>query len=152
MPYMDTVIHEIQRYIDLIPNTLSLSVTQNIQFRGYHIPKGTEILPSLTSVLYDEKEFPNPEKFDPGHFLDASGNFKKSDYFMPFSTGKRACVGEGLALMELVLILTTILQHFTLKPLVDPKAIDPTPVDNGFISVPPSYEISCALFPFKENN
>jgi hypothetical protein len=56
--------------------------------------QGTNIVTSLTSVLYDEKAFPNPEKFDPNHFLDASGNFKKSDYFMPFSAGKHALVSS----------------------------------------------------------
>ncbi|XP_020007859.1 cytochrome P450 2C21-like isoform X1 [Castor canadensis] len=141
MPYTDAVIHEIQRYIDLIPNNLPHVVMKDIQFREYFIPKGTNIVTSLTSVLYDEKAFPNPEKFDPNHFLDASGNFKKSDYFMPFSAGKRVCAGEGLARMELFLVLTKILQHFTLKPLVDPKKIDTTPILTGFGSLPPFYEL-----------
>ncbi|XP_011855240.1 PREDICTED: cytochrome P450 2C3-like isoform X2 [Mandrillus leucophaeus] len=141
MPYTDAVVHEIQRYIDLIPTSLPHAVTQDIWFREYLIPKGTTILTDLTSVLYDDKEFPNPEKFDPGHFLDESGNFKKSDYFMAFSAGKRICAGEGLARMELFLILTTILQNFTLKPLVDPKDIDTTPVHKGFGTVPPFYEL-----------
>ncbi|XP_017352857.1 cytochrome P450 2C19 [Cebus imitator] len=141
MPYTDAVVHEVQRYIDLIPTNLPHAVTSDVQFRNYLIPKGTTILTSLTSVLHDNKEFPNPENFDPHHFLDEGGNFKKSNYFMPFSTGKRICAGEGLARMELFLFLTSILQSFNLKPLVDPKDLDTTPVVNGFASVPPFYQL-----------
>ncbi|XP_058399565.1 cytochrome P450 2C26 isoform X2 [Diceros bicornis minor] len=141
MPYMDAMIHEVQRYIDLVPTNLPHAVTCDVKFRNYLIPKGTTILTSLTSVLHDDKEFPKPEVFDPGHFLDERGNFKKSDHFMAFSAGKRICVGEGLARMELFLFLTTILQKFTLKSVVDPKDIDTTPIASGFVHVPPSYQL-----------
>ncbi|XP_030665094.1 cytochrome P450 2C9 isoform X3 [Nomascus leucogenys] len=141
MPYTDAVVHEVQRYIDLLPTSLPHAVTCDIKFRNYLIPKGTTILISLTSVLHDNKEFRNPEMFDPRHFLDEGGNFKKSNYFMPFSAGKRICVGEALARMELFLFLTSILQNFNLKSLVDPKNLDTTPVVNGFASVPPFYQL-----------
>ena len=60
-----------------------------IAFSAVYYLQGTTVLTPLSSVLHDSKEFPNPEMFDPGHFLDANGNFKKSDYFMPFSAGNR---------------------------------------------------------------
>uniref|UniRef100_A0A8D1SDB0 unspecific monooxygenase n=1 Tax=Sus scrofa TaxID=9823 RepID=A0A8D1SDB0_PIG len=131
MPYIDAVVHEIQRYIDLVPNGLLSSFSS----------QGTTVLTSLTSVLRDDQEFPNPEVFDPGHFLDESGNFKESDYFMPFSTGKQICMGEGLARMELFLFLTSILQKFTLESVVDLKDIDTTPISRGLSHVPPSYQL-----------
>ncbi|XP_036048489.1 cytochrome P450 2C26-like isoform X2 [Onychomys torridus] len=141
MPYTDAMIHEVQRFIDLVPTNLLHAMTCDTKFRNYLIPKGTRVITSLSSVLHDSKEFPNPEVFDPGHFLDKNGNFKKSDYFMPFSAGKRICVGEGLARMELFLFLTTILQTFNLKSLHHTKDINITPVANGLTSVPPPYKI-----------
>ncbi|NXH14223.1 CP2H1 protein, partial [Bucco capensis] len=142
MPYTDAVVHEIQRFIDFLPINVPHAVLKDTKFRDYVIPKDTMIFPMLTPLLHDSKEFPNPEKFDPGHFLNANGTFKKSDYFMPFSAGKRVCAGEGLARLELFIFLTAILQNFTLKSAVDPKDVDLSPLIGLLAHIPRSYDIS----------
>ncbi|XP_036907170.1 cytochrome P450 2E1 [Sturnira hondurensis] len=97
MPYTDTVVHETQCFIHLLPSNLSHEATWDTVFRGYVIPKGTGVIPTLDSLLSDNQEFPYPEKFKPEHFLDENKKFEYSDYLKAFSTGKQVCVGEGLA-------------------------------------------------------
>ncbi|XP_040210991.1 cytochrome P450 2C3-like [Rana temporaria] len=115
LPYTNAVIHEIQRVLDLAPFAFFHAVTKDIEFRGYTLPKGTIILPFLTSVLNDPSQWETPERFNPGHFLDEQGQFHNRVAFMPFSAGKRVCAGENVARMELFLLISALLQKFTFK-------------------------------------
>ncbi|KAM5237227.1 cytochrome P450 2A13 [Ctenodactylus gundi] len=139
MPYTDAVIHEIQRFGDMIPMGLSRRVTKDTKFREFFLPKGTEVFPMLGSVLRDPKFFSEPREFNPQHFLNENGQFKKNDAFVPFSLGKRYCFGENLARMELFLLLTAIMQNFKFKSPQIPEDIDISPKLVGFATIPRNY-------------
>ncbi|XP_017949212.2 uncharacterized protein LOC100036663 isoform X3 [Xenopus tropicalis] len=142
MPYTDAVIHEIQRFGNIIPMNLPHATAQDVTFRGYFLPKGTYVIPLLTSVLYDQTRFEKPKEFYPQHFLDSEGNFVKNEAFLPFSAGKRSCAGENLAKMELFLFFTSLLQNFTFQAPPG-EELDLTPAIG--ITTPPLPHNICAL-------
>ncbi|KAG3256086.1 cytochrome P450 2F5, transcript variant X2 [Ictidomys tridecemlineatus] len=141
MPYTDAVIHEVQRFADVIPMNLPHRVIRDTAFRGFLIPEGTDIITLLNTVHYDPSQFLKPQEFNPEHFLDANQSFKKSPAFMPFSAGRRLCLGESLARMELFLYLTAILQSFSLQPLGKPEDIDLTPLGSGLGNLPRPFQL-----------
>ncbi|XP_024654453.2 cytochrome P450 2J2-like isoform X1 [Maylandia zebra] len=113
MPYTDAVIHEIQRMGNIIPFNVARSASKDTAIDKYTIPKGTIILATLDSVLHDESMWETPHSFNPEHFLDQDGKFRKREAFLPFSAGKRVCIGEQLARMELFLFFASLFQRFS---------------------------------------
>ncbi|KAG8547578.1 hypothetical protein GDO81_027989 [Engystomops pustulosus] len=116
MPYTNAVIHETQRFANILPMNLPRETTSDVVFQGYNLPKGTYVIPLLESVLYDKTQFEKPTSFYPEHFLDSKGQFVKKSAFMPFSAGRRICAGQTLAKMELFLFFTSLMQKFTFHP------------------------------------
>ncbi|XP_072918429.1 uncharacterized protein [Hemitrygon akajei] len=148
LPYTDAVIHEIQRFSNIVPMNLMHSTTEDVNFKGYFLPKGTPVIPLLTSVLYDKTQWETPNDFNPSNFLDADGKFVKRDAFAPFSMGRRACAGETLARMELFLFFTILIQRFRFQV---PPNVSNLELTSGvaFTSVP-SYQNVCAVRSLKE--
>nr|XP_012616216.1 cytochrome P450 2S1 isoform X2 [Microcebus murinus] len=141
LPYTDAVLHEAQRLLALVPMGIPRALTRTTCFRGYTLPQGTEVFPLIGSVLHDPEVFEQPEEFNPGRFLDADGRFRKHKAFLPFSLGKRVCLGEGLARAELFLVFTAILQAFSLESPCPPGSLSLQPAVSGLFNVPPAFQL-----------
>ncbi|XP_053344701.1 cytochrome P450 2J2-like [Clarias gariepinus] len=121
MPYTEAVVHEIQRMANIIPLGFPKMASKDTMLGGFSIPKGTTVITNLSSVLNDKNEWATPDTFNPEHFLDNQGQFMKKDAFLPFSAGRRSCLGEQLARMELFLFFTSLLQCFTISQCPEDK-------------------------------
>ncbi|XP_076878156.1 cytochrome P450 2F2-like isoform X2 [Brachyhypopomus gauderio] len=144
MPYTQAVIHESQRVANILPLSLFHCTMRDTQLMGYSIPKGTIIIPNLSSVLSEEDQWKFPHEFNPANFLNEQGQFEKPEAFIPFSAGPRVCLGEGLARMELFLILVSLLRRFQFVWPEDAGEPDFTPV-YGITLTPRPYKMGVRL-------
>ena len=116
LPYTEAVIQETLRISTSIPFGLFHSALEDIQVAGYTIPKDTVVIGNLYAVNNDPKVWDSPREFRPERFLDQDGKFSsRGSLIMPFGTGKRMCIGEGLARAQLFLFTVRIFQNFTVK-------------------------------------
>uniref|UniRef100_A0A7M4EL06 Cytochrome P450 2C5-like n=1 Tax=Crocodylus porosus TaxID=8502 RepID=A0A7M4EL06_CROPO len=147
LPYTNAVIHEVQRYQPVHNENFPREVTRDTVFWGYTIPKGTPAIPMLDSVHTDPVQWETPKQFNLGHFLDENGHFRKREAFIPFSAGKRACPGEGLAQMELFLFLTILLQNFIFKAATEDKDMDVVSLWSGLEEKKLHYKFHLSFLP-----
>ncbi|KAK7085922.1 Cytochrome P450 2D6, partial [Halocaridina rubra] len=120
LPYTNAAIFEVMRLGDLIPMSVPHRTTQDTVLEGYRIPKDTFVFLNLTRCLKGKEFWERPDKFYPEHFLTPDGKLYKPDAFMPFGTGKRVCLGESLARLELFLFFATLVHRFTWSLSNDP--------------------------------
>ncbi|XP_074533772.1 cytochrome P450 2F2-like [Halichoeres trimaculatus] len=144
MPFMQAVIHEVQRLANTVPLSVFHATTKDTELMGYSIPKGTMIIPNLTSVLNEEGQWKFPHEFNPENFLNDKGEFVKPEAFMPFSAGSRMCLGESLARMELFLIMVTLLRKYKFSWPEDAGEPDYTQVF-GVTQTPKPYRMKVQL-------
>uniref|UniRef100_A0A669F9Z3 Cytochrome P450, family 2, subfamily X, polypeptide 9 n=1 Tax=Oreochromis niloticus TaxID=8128 RepID=A0A669F9Z3_ORENI len=142
--FIQAVIHEIQRVANTVPLSVFHCTTKDTELMGYSIPKGTMIIENLTSVLSEEGQWKFRHEFNPENFLDDKGEFVKPEAFMPFSAGPRVCLGEGLARMELFLMMVTLLRKFKFIWPEDAGEPDFTPV-YGVTLTPKPYRMKNQL-------
>lgn len=103
MKYLDQVMSETLRkwplcvVIDRIcVKDYNLDDGKNLKFK---IEKGRYIQFPTFGLHYDEKYFPEPERFNPDRFNDENKNNIVQGTYLPFGIGPRNCIGERIFLL-----------------------------------------------------
>ena len=109
----------------------------------YLIPSKTVIVPNLSAILNNPKDFPNPDKFEPERYLikDQAGQIKFQPHpkVIPFGIGKRRCLGESLARTSLYKFFTALVQKYEITSSGDKLAPMADESQFGFIKSPMPY-------------
>jgi cytochrome P450 len=86
----------------------------------YVIEKGSIAILAPVVIHIDPRYWTDPMRFDPDRWATEDASRPKFAYF-PFGGGPRICIGENFAWMELVLILSTLLQRWQFRLTPDQK-------------------------------
>ncbi|KAJ6586262.1 benzoate para-hydroxylase [Mycena vulgaris] len=113
IPYLQATINEGLRFHSTTAIGLHrLAPSEGILCCGRHFPGGTELSVPAWTVSHDSKLWGDPEDFRPERWLDGKDTRR---YLLAFSKGPRACIGQNLAYMEMISILTTVLLRYEIE-------------------------------------
>jgi cytochrome P450 len=87
--------------------------TEAFTVNGVNIKKGDNILISPYYMHRTVKYWDRPEQFDPGRFVNDSS--KDEGHYFPFGMGPRQCIGNHLAMMEMIIILVQLYSKYTIS-------------------------------------
>ena len=88
-------------------------VREEIELAGHTIPAGVTVAASPKVSNRIGTDFPDPERFDPGRYLDPRQEDLLHRWtWIPFGAGKHRCVGSAFAMMQLKAIFSVILRDY----------------------------------------
>ncbi|OZJ02657.1 hypothetical protein BZG36_04414 [Bifiguratus adelaidae] len=157
LPYLQSTMHEIWRF--RTPGWLAIPhcTTEDDEYRGYFIPKGTTVLINLHAIHMDPDTYAEPEVFMPERHLEAVTAFLEHGQHIAFGdvphwafgSGRRACIGQLLAEREVLTGISRFLWAFRLEHVNDANGAN-TPIDIdstifGLASAPKPYRVALVL-------
>jgi len=109
-PLLESLIKEILRIGAPLMSTGTRVIVKDCTIDGFNFKKG-EMVSFPTGVSGFKEDFQDPFTFKPDRFLPGKPKFDRMS-FLPFSHGKRACIGQYLAKMNMkVIIIEGIRQY-----------------------------------------
>jgi len=107
---LQATIWEVQRTRPVVEATIRVT-RERIRLGPWVIPEGHTIIASIALSHRSERNFADPDVFDPDRFR---GRTPDSHTWIPYGGGIRRCIGAAFANMEMTVTLRTLLREFEL--------------------------------------
>uniref|UniRef100_A0A3Q0S8L7 Cytochrome P450, family 1, subfamily C, polypeptide 2 n=1 Tax=Amphilophus citrinellus TaxID=61819 RepID=A0A3Q0S8L7_AMPCI len=121
LAYLDAFIYETMRFTSFVPVTIPHSTTSDVTISELNIPKDTVVFINQWSVNHDPLMWKDPHIFDPSRFIDENGSLNKdlTNNVLIFSAGKRRCIGDQIAKVEIFLFSAFLLHQCSFEKCPD---------------------------------
>ncbi|KAK7179314.1 major facilitator superfamily transporter [Paraphaeosphaeria sporulosa] len=111
LPFLRAVIRECLRWRPPVPTGIPHELTQDDEYNGYHIPKGSVMHPLEWAIARDPSMFPDPEAFNPLRWVEPGWptyqepltQFPTIINCSQFGYGRRLCQGQTVADEDLLI-------------------------------------------------
>ncbi|KAL6647619.1 hypothetical protein ACP70R_015056 [Stipagrostis hirtigluma subsp. patula] len=114
MRYTWAVAQETLRLVPPVFSTVRKTM-DDVEFGGYLIPKGWQVMQATNVTQWDPAIFPDPGRFDPARFESPAAAAIPPYSFVPFGGGVRVCPGNEFARVETLVAVHYIVTRFRWK-------------------------------------
>ncbi|KAF5353990.1 hypothetical protein D9756_007074 [Leucocoprinus leucothites] len=121
LPYIDAIAKESMRWHPVLPMGVPHMATDNDEYNGWFIPKGTIVIGSAWALLHDSGAYEDPHSFKPERFLK-DGKLDpnvRDPSVAAFGYGRRICPGRHMSDISLFLTIASFLTCFELRAPLD---------------------------------
>jgi cytochrome P450 len=124
LTYTRMVVDEVLRLYPPAP-FVARRVVRDSTISGYLMPANHVVSVNICASHRHPRYWNRPEVFNPDRFSPDHPDPGVRHAYFPFGAGPHLCIGNGLALMEIPLILAMIVQRYRLRP-ISPVPVKPT--------------------------
>ena len=114
--FVNNFVMENLRRFGPVQKTLPRRCLKTCKLGKYTIKKGTTVELDLGRIHTKTDPFKEPFEFNPGRFENLSmRDMRRKSQFLPFSAGRRSCIGQYLGECVIKIVLKTVLERFELR-------------------------------------
>lgn len=128
-----------------VANSHSARVVNPLTIGGYRLEPGARVRVAMTVPHFLEELYPHPWQFDIDRFREPRNEHRQRGAYAPFGLGDHTCLGAGIAEVQMMITMATLLSAYTLEfdppnyQLVIEKHPTPVPGNNFQVKVTPRH-------------